>query len=40
MEIKRLTIQMEEQRDTYEMKINELTLTLQKYQTLTVSLES
>ena len=31
---------MEEQRSTYELKINELELTLEKYQQMTVKLES
>ena len=31
---------MEEQRTTYELKINELELTLQRYQQMTVKLES
>ena len=39
-EIKRLTLEMEEQRSTYELKINELELTLEKYQQMTVKLES
>ena len=39
-EIKRLTLEMEEQRTTYELKINELELTLEKYQQMTVKLES
>ena len=30
-EIKRLTLEMEEQRSTYELKINELELTLEKF---------
>jgi hypothetical protein len=30
-EIKRLTVLMEEQRSTYELKINELEITLEKY---------
>ena len=39
-EIKRLTLEMEEQRSTYELKINELELTLERYQQMTVKLES
>jgi len=39
-EIKRLTTRMEEQRSTYEIKIDELEITLEKYQQMTVKLES
>jgi len=39
-EIKRLTTSMEEQRSTYEIKIDELEITLEKYQQMTVKLES
>jgi len=39
-EIRRLTVLMEEQRSQYELRINELELTLQKYQQMTVKLES
>ena len=39
-EIKRLTISMEEQRSTYEIKIDELEITLERYQQMTVKLES
>ena len=39
-EIKRLTILMEEQRQTYELNINELEITLEKFQQMTVKLES
>ena len=39
-EIRSLTIQMEEQRNTYEIKIDELEQTLYKYQQMTVKLES
>ena len=39
-EIKRLTVVMEEQRSTYELRINELELTLERYQQMTVKLES
>ena len=39
-EIKRLTTLMEEQRSTYELKINELEITLERYEQLTVKLES
>ena len=39
-EIKRLTITIEEQRSTYELKINELEITLERYQQMTVKLES
>lgn len=39
-EIKRITDLMEEQRSHYETKINELELTLNRYQQTTVKLES
>jgi hypothetical protein len=39
-EIKRLTITLEEQRSTYELKIDELEITLERYQQMTVKLES
>ena len=39
-EIKRLTVTLESQRETYELKINELEITLERFQTMTVKLES
>ena len=39
-EIKRLNLAMEELRSTLELKINELELTLEKYQQMSVKLES
>ena len=39
-EIKRLTLEMEEMRSTYELKINELELTLERYQQMTVKLDA
>ena len=39
-EIKELTINMEDQRSNNEQRINELELTLQKYQQMTIRLES
>ena len=39
-EIKRLTLELEEQRSTFELKINELEITVQRYQQITVKLEA
>lgn len=39
-EIKELTINMDSARSNYEQRINELELTLQKYQQMTIRLES
>lgn len=40
VEIRQLTLTLEEQRNSYEIKINELEQTLMKYQQMTVRLES
>ena len=39
-EIKRLTIALETQRATYDEKINELELTITRFETMTLQLES